>query len=244
MPGAIVIAALTMPRGEVFDWHEHPMHQFAWAASGMLTVHIGEAAWLLPPSRALWIPAGVRHRTAAASLATMRSLYFAPRTCPLRWTEPTVVAVGGLLGELIRHLARPELPEDARARADAVVFDLLHPMPVATIEVPEPREARAVRIQRELETDPADGRELAEWGRQVGASGRTLARIFLAETGLTFGRWRTQLRLRAALPLLADGLPVSVVAHRVGYATPSAFVAAFRRATGVTPGAYFAGAGQ
>ncbi|RJQ78186.1 AraC family transcriptional regulator [Pseudonocardiaceae bacterium YIM PH 21723] len=239
-PGAIAIAFGVMPRGHVFDWHEHPIHQFAWAARGMLTVQIGEHAWLLPPSRALWIPAGIRHRTSAASVAAMRSLYFAPDEHTVDWTTPTVVAVGPLLAELIEYLAQPDLTAAARARADAVVLDLLRPVPVTTIEVPEPREDRARRIHRALTENPADDRELADWGRLVGASGRTLTRIFLAETGLTFGRWRTLVRLHAALPLLAGGASVSVVARRVGYATPSAFVAAFRRATGLTPGGYFA----
>jgi AraC-like DNA-binding protein len=90
-----------------------------------------------------------------------------------------------------------------------------------------------------LRDDPASRRGLDEWGRVTGASGRTLARVFRAETGMSFGRWRAQLRLAAALPLLAEGLPVTVVAHRVGYGSASAFVAAFRRAVGVPPGRYF-----
>jgi AraC-like DNA-binding protein len=87
--------------------------------------------------------------------------------------------------------------------------------------------------------NPADQRTLAEWGRTVGASERTLARAFVTGTGLPFGRWRTLLRIQSALPLLAAGDPVSRVAPRVGYETASAFVAAFRRETGLTPSAYF-----
>jgi AraC-like DNA-binding protein len=85
----------------------------------------------------------------------------------------------------------------------------------------------------------ADGRTLTEWGHQVGASERTLARGFRTGTGIPFGRWRTLLRLQSALPLLAAGEPVASVARRVGYDTASAFVAAFRHQTGLTPGAYF-----
>ena len=110
---------------------------------------------------------------------------------------------------------------------------------MTTIDIPELTDARLCRIAARLRADPADDRPLAEWGRHVGASARTLARLFLADTGLTFGQWRTRLRLQAALPLLADGMAVNRVAGRVGYATASAFVAAFRRAVGVSPGAYF-----
>jgi AraC-like DNA-binding protein len=90
-----------------------------------------------------------------------------------------------------------------------------------------------------LLADPSDPRTLHEWGRAVGASSRTLARAFLGDTGLSFGRWRTLVRLQASLPQLADRTPVGVVARRVGYRTTSAYVAAFRAHTGVTPGRYF-----
>ena len=112
-------------------------------------------------------------------------------------------------------------------------------MPVTTIGVRLPETATARRVAEALRADPADRRTLREWGREVGASERTLARAFAAEAGMPFGRWRTLLRLQAALSMLAADVPVSRVAGRVGYDTPSAFVAAFRRETGQTPGALF-----
>ena len=121
------------------------------------------------------------------------------------------------------------------------MFDLLTPLEVSTLRLPMPLDDRAARVATELTADPASGRTLADWGSVVGASGRTLARAFVADTGMTFGAWRTQLRLGAALGLLADGAPVAAAGQAVGYANPSAFIAAFRRALGVSPGAYFAG---
>jgi AraC-like DNA-binding protein len=120
-----------------------------------------------------------------------------------------------------------------------VLLDLLEPVEAATIDVPMPSDPRAVAVAEALLAAPADPRSLAAWGRGVGAAGRTLARLFDAETGMSFGRWRTNVRLRAAMLLLAEGEPVAVVAHRVGYATPSAFIAAFRRQLGATPGAFY-----
>ena len=90
-----------------------------------------------------------------------------------------------------------------------------------------------------LITDPSDQRSLSELADLAGVSSRTLARLFLIGTGLTFGAWRTEVRLRASLSLLADGVPLTGVARRVGYATPSAFVAAFHREVGISPGRYF-----
>jgi AraC-like DNA-binding protein len=114
-----------------------------------------------------------------------------------------------------------------------------HPVAMTAIDLRMPDDDRARQVALALLANPADKRALAEWGREAGASERTLARGFLAGTGIPFGRWRTLLRLQAALPALAAGDPVSAVARRAGYDTASAFVAAFRRETGLTPVAYF-----
>ena len=228
-----------MPAGSVFDWHTHSEHQLAWAASGVLTVRTSSAAWVLPPTRALWIPAGLRHETLSSGAATMRSLYIRPDRSPVTWTAPTPVTASPLLAEMIGYLGGDTLAGAARARAEAVLADLLQPVAMTTIDLRMPDDDRARQVAMALLANPADKRTLAEWGREARASERTLARAFLAGTGIPFGRWRTLLRLQAALPALAAGDPVSAVARRAGYDTASAFVAAFRRETGLTPAAYF-----
>ena len=237
---AVFVATFPMPAGTRFDWHTHEDHQLAWAASGVLTVLTSAATWVLPPTRALWIPAGLPHETASDGRATMRSLYIRPGLSPVAWAEPTPVGASPLLAELIGYLGGP-LAAERRAHAEALLADLLAPMPMTTIQVRLPVSEPARQVAQALHDDPSDRRTLAEWGRQVAASGRTLARAFVAETGVPFGRWRTLLRLQAALPMLARGEPVSRVAGRVGYDTTSAFVAAFRRETGQTPGSFFRG---
>ena len=236
---AVVVVTFPMPRGLVFDWHTHTDHQLAWAVSGVLTVRTADAAWVLPPTRALWIPATVRHETLSAGAATMRSAYIRPSRCAISWSRPTPVAATPLLRELISYLADRDLAPDHRARAEAVLVDQLEPVPMATVDVPWPADDRARAVAEGLAADPADARTLAQWGHQVGASERTLARAFLADTGVSFGRWRTLIRIQAALTALAGGDPVAAVARRVGYDSDSAFVQAFRRETGLTPGAYF-----
>ncbi len=233
-----------MPSGLVFDWHTHPDHQLAWAASGVLTVRTAAAAWVLPPTRALWIPAGLPHETLSAGTATMRTLYVRPDLCPIEWRDCVPVVASPLLAELIGYLEDATIDTAQRARAEALLVDLVQPVTMTTIDVRMPKEERASQVASALSADPADDRTLAEWGREVGASGRTLARAFLADTGLPFGRWRALLRLRAAMVPLAAGEAVSTVGRAVGYESTSAFVAAFRRETGVTPAAYFRGAGR
>jgi AraC-like DNA-binding protein/quercetin dioxygenase-like cupin family protein len=237
--GAVVLGEFDLAPNTWFPWHSHDHHQLAWAAGGVVLVNVGDAHWVLPPSRALWLPAGTTHRTGAAGKAELRGVYVDPVRCPVTWQRPEMVAVSPLLRELLTYLAAP-VGDAERFRAEAVLFDLLRPVAVTPIAAPLPVDPRARRVADTLLADPADPRSLAEFGVWTGASARHLARIFRAETGLTFGRWRTQVRLRAALPLLADALPLAAIARRVGYSSPSAFVVAFRQAVGVPPGAYFA----
>jgi|SRR5579875_160620 len=234
----MMVCTFAMAAGSAFCWHTHDDHQLAWAPIGALTVVTEEATWVLPPTRALWIPAGLQHETRADGPATMRSLYARPDLCPIGWTRPTPVRAEPLLAELIGYLERDALDPQRRRRAEAVLTDLLEPVPLATIEVRMPTDERARDVAQALGDNPADKRTLDQWGRHVGASGRTLARAFQSGTGIPFGRWRTLLRLQAALPALAAGQPVGNVARRVGYESSSAFVAAFRHETGLTPAAY------
>ncbi|HTX11260.1 MAG TPA: helix-turn-helix transcriptional regulator [Solirubrobacteraceae bacterium] len=236
---AAIVATFPMPAGTRFEWHIHGDHQIAWSPEGVLIVLTHGGTYILPPTRALWIPAGTPHETQASGAAILRSAYLRPTRCPIRWPDPEPVVVTPLLAELISHLGRDELPSPQRSRAETLLFDLLAPVHTATLDVDLPADPRAREVADALLANPADGRTLQAWGRHVGASSRTLARAFLADTGLSFGRWRTLIRLQAALPNLADGAPVSVVAGQVGFQTASAFVAAFRSQTGVTPGRYF-----
>jgi AraC-like DNA-binding protein len=169
----------------------------------------------------------------------MTAAYLRPDNCAIDWVDPTPLRASGLLRQLLGYLSSDTLDSSCRARAEAVLIDVVEPVPVATIELRTPTDSRALQVADALRASPGDNRNLSEWGHHVGASGRTLARAFLADTGITFGRWRTMARLQAALVPLAAGEPVGNVAHAVGYETPSAFVAAFRHHTGQTPGAYF-----
>jgi AraC-like DNA-binding protein len=222
--------------GSSFGWHTHAAHQLNWAQDGVLTIATSLGTWVLPPTRALWIPAGTNHTTGSNRTTTMCSLLI--KLDLVTWSVPTVIRVGPLLGPLLTYLASP-LDRGPRTRAEAMLQDLLEPVPTPPIQLPMPSDDRACRIATSLRADPADPRTLADWGRAVGASARTLARVFGSETGLGFNEWRTRLRLTHALTLLAAGTSVTATAHQVGYSTPSSFIAAFRRRTGTSPARYF-----
>ena len=171
MPPALVVDLVA---NDHLDWHQHDHHQLALATRGVLILAVDEAKFVLPRSRALWIPAGVRHAVRVNVDTTMLSLYVDPARCPLRLSTPTVVDAAGLLGGLASHLIRSDLAAAHRSRAEAVLWDLLIPLPVTALSLPMPADDRARRLAEWLLDDLADPRALAEWGRAVGSSAARL----------------------------------------------------------------------
>ncbi|MBS2014019.1 MAG: helix-turn-helix transcriptional regulator [Deltaproteobacteria bacterium] len=230
-------------------WHSHRRAQLVHAGDGVIVVTTRgttrgtrDGRWVAPPQRAVWIPAGVEHRVASKRRYTLLSLYVEPGFVPLP-SEPRVVAVDTLVEELLRAAAKHRRdapsggPEDRLVR---VILDRLPALETAPLfHLPDAKSPELRKITQALAKDPSDARTLSELAREMGASARTAARKFLAETGLTFGQWRTQLRLFAALERLAAGSSVTAVAFEVGYTDVSSFIAAFKAATGETPARYF-----
>lgn len=243
VPRPLAAMAKDYPDGWVNDWHRHTRAQLVYASAGVMTITTPDGSWVVPPNRALWIPPRVDHHIVMAGPVAMRTLYIAPDRAAKLPSTCRVVAVSPLLRELIlRAVELPVLYDEAGpgGRIAALIFDELRLLPSVPLHLPNPRDARLMRLCRALRDDPANPRTLTEWGAIVGASGRTLARIFAKETGMSFAAWRAQVRLLAALARLAGGEKVTSVALDLGYDSASAFIAMFRRQLGVTPSRYFA----
>ena len=224
---------------ERIDWHDHDVHQLAYPIRGVLQVSTGRGTWVVPPNRAVWIPAGVAHAHQAHGRTEMRSLIFDAALNPLAVDRPTVLTVGPLLREVIRALSDGSgVAASHRYHLEQVALHELREVKALPLCLPTPADSRLRALCRLLEADPADGRTLSELGREVGAAERTLSRLFREQTGISFPQWRGQLRLHHALALLATGRPVTRVAADCGYRSPSAFIEAFRAAFGTTPGRY------
>ncbi|MEU6078695.1 helix-turn-helix transcriptional regulator [Micromonospora sp. NPDC047074] len=231
--------ALWLTPGSGIDAHRHDDHQIVYAARGVLAVSTDAGAWVAPATRAIWIPAGAVHAHQAHGRLELHLVGLPTTENPLGLARPTVLTVGPLLRELIlAYTRRPHDDSPARERLRAVLLDELRASPQQPLHLPAPRDTRLAALCAALHADPADNRTLAALGRQVGASDRTLSRLFAADLGMSFPQWRTQLRLHHALLLLADDLPVTTVARSCGWASASAFIDAFRRAFGHTPGAH------
>jgi AraC-like DNA-binding protein len=169
----------------------------------------------------------------------MRTAYVRPEACSISWSSCTPVVATPLVADLLGYLEDDRLEPSRRMHAEQLLVDLLEPVPTVSFDVRMPTEDRALKVAKVLTANPADDRTLAEWGRDVGASSRTLARVFLSDTGIPFARWRALVRLHCAMEALGSSVPVAEVAQRVGYESASAFIAAFRRETGITPAKYF-----
>ncbi|UXY23944.1 helix-turn-helix transcriptional regulator [Streptomyces cynarae] len=223
--------------GAGIDAHRHDDHQIVYAGRGVVAVTTDAGSWVAPATRAIWVPAGTVHSHQAHGDLELHLVGLPAHTNPLGLDEPTVLSVGPLLRELILACTRDagdDSPE--RGRLIAVLLDQLRASPQQPLHVPTPTAPQLKALCGILLADPADDRTLAALGRQVGASDRTLSRLFKADLGMTFPQWRTQVRLSHALVLLAENTPVTVVAHRCGWSSASAFIDVFRRAFGYTPG--------
>jgi AraC-like DNA-binding protein/quercetin dioxygenase-like cupin family protein len=220
------------------EWHSHRRAQLIHASEGVLTVHAEQGMWVVPPQRAVWIASGTTHKVSSIKPFALRSLYLsarshhAPNSCK-------VVTVTPLLDELMAHAAKFGLqgPHDAAGlRLLRVLLDQLPTLQPIASYLPRPLDARLQRLVAALERNPADASTLGRLAADCGMTGRTAARLFMVQTGLTFGQWRLQLRLLHAMMRLAEGASVTQVAGDVGYEDVSAFIAVYKRAFGETPG--------
>ncbi|GAA0529601.1 AraC family transcriptional regulator [Saccharopolyspora subtropica] len=228
-----------LAHGAAIDAHRHDDHQIVYAARGVLAITTDAGSWVAAATRAIWVPAGTTHAHQAHGELELHLVGLPATNNPLGLDEPTVLSVGPLLRELI--LAYTRAPHDdspERTRLRAVLLDQLRASPQQPVHLPAPTDPRLRELCAILHADPADNRTLAALGRQVGASDRTLTRLFRRDLGMSFSQWRTQLRLYRALVLLAEGTPVTAVAHACGWSSASAFIDVFRRAFGHTPGTY------
>jgi AraC-like DNA-binding protein len=231
--------ATDYPRGHHIGLHAHDADQIVFAKSGVMRVSAQDGVWVVPPARALWMPARLPHSIHCTTAVAMRSVYLQSAAAPLRLQSCAVVTVSPLMREIIVRLVEGPASPDRSERLVSLLLDELQTVPVAHLHLPEPQERGLRAVAETLRGNPADRRTLDQWAQAAGLSRRTLVRRFAAETGMTFGAWRRQLRFLTALERLAEGAPVTHAALDSGYDSVSAFIHAFRNTLGVTPRRYF-----
>lgn len=241
--GPIVAVAAKLDRGESIHPHWHDWAQLVFAVDGVMSVISDDGFWVVPPNRAVWIPPLKKHSFQIRTPLEMRTIYLDPAVIKQPLGQCCVLQVSPLLRELVNRLMEYPLeysPDSPQARLFGVILDEIQISPITPLHVPRPTHPKLQLIAEQIGANPADNRTLAEWGAKLGASERTLARLFRQDTGMSFAQWRQQVRLVMALQMLAEYKPVTQVAIELGYESPSAFISMFRKSLGTTPSRYFA----
>ncbi len=230
--------ATDYPAGTWIAPHSHDTHQIVHAASGVLRVVSEDAVWVVPPGRAIWMPADRVHAVRCQTETAMRTVYL-DRNAPGLPSDCAVWSISPLMREILIRMAT--VPDDRNwPHLLALLLAEIAEIDALPLALPQPQDRRLRRLTEAVLAEPADPRPLKTWAKELGMSERSLIRKFASETGMTFREWRRQARLLAALERLAAKEPVTSAAFAVGYDNVSAFIEAFRDVFGTTPRRYFA----
>jgi AraC-like DNA-binding protein len=221
--------------------HRHPRAHIIHPASGALWAMSPEGTWLVPAGQALWIPPHIHHEVYSHGPVTARMIFVDPAFADRLPSRCGTVSVSPLLAELLLRAVAygNDYPPDGPAsRLAQVMLDELASMEVSPLLLPISKDPRLARVMNRIIDDPGSRLGLADLSRGVGASPRTLARLFTEETGMTFSQWRTRVRLVESIERLGRGASVTRVASDLGYRSTSSFVFMFRSNLGTTPGGF------
>lgn len=228
------------PAGFVDSMHCHDRTQILFASSGVMSVITPETSFVVPPQRAVWLPASMMHEVSCRGPVSLRTLYL-ERGLGKQAKRCRVFEVSDFLKALILEVVTFEPLYDVNGREGRIVellLDEIDAMPNAPYGAHMPNDERLLRVCRAIIADPADPRDLDDWAKLAGMGRRTFTRTFKQHTGMGVAIWRQQVRLMEALSRLSSGESITMVAFEVGYESPSAFSAMFRRTFGVPPSQY------
>ncbi len=228
------------PAGLVDDFHSHERAQLSYACSGVMSVVTDNSTFVLPPNRAIWIPAGCRHLVSCRGDVELNVLYIDP-TLPHQPDVCRVFDMPLLARALIQEILTFDHEYDETGREGRIVrllIEEIQRVPEVPLSAPMPHDRRLRRVCDQIVAQPSDQRDLDELAKLAGMGRRTFTRSFRDETGMAFAMWRQQIRLMAAISMLAEGQPITNIAYEVGYESPSSFTAMFHRVLGVAPSHY------
>lgn len=247
VPRPVSAMAKSYPAGYAGYMHEHARAQFLYAVSGSMRLTMDLGCWIIPPKRAVWLPAGYTHQTGSIGSLEMRTLYIDAEAGSSSLPKtPRMLRVSPLLHELVLRVIEMPTEYDEDGQEGQIVKALLGEIdwtPIHPVSLPSLRDERLVRLEQSLLSRPGNPSTLEQWAARLDMSPRTLMRLVRKETDLTFQTWRDQIRTFVAIPMLTEGTPLIEIAAELGYDTAWAFTAMFKRVTGKLPSQYFT-AGQ
>jgi AraC-like DNA-binding protein len=239
--------AVRYPKGHVVPAHRHDSGHLIYADRGLLRVEAETGQWLVPPTSAVWLRPGVQHRLVIPVDLRAHGIFVRNDVCTRLPASDCVVQVSGLVRELIVTLAQAGIRAGASHRAnllgELLVEELRNPPPLP-FHLPWPQDRQMREVCQALVGDPGQIASADDWAGRLAVSGKTFHRRFLKSTGMTFGKWRQQLRLMSSLTLLMQGMPITQVALACGYDSHSAYTTAFKKQFGKAPTAFAAATHQ
>ncbi|MCW8929043.1 MAG: helix-turn-helix transcriptional regulator [Gammaproteobacteria bacterium] len=238
LPKAIFPRSQSLLPRQRFPVHSHNWNQFVYATSGTLAVTVARARYVITPEQAIWVPTGVNHSVAALNGVEFRNLYVLDSPDLMMPSDCTVFSVTPLLRELIIELENITGQTKNKSYVDLLdnlILEQLRRSPKMNFHLPWPQSLMLQTICNSLYANPADKRSVDDWGRELGASARTLTRRFENEMGITIREWRFRLRLSLAMEWLCSGRNITEIALDLGYSSTSAFTYMFRKEMGCPP---------
>ena len=239
----VLVTARDYANGTFFPMHDHAQGQFAYAAQGVITVLTGQGGWVVPPQRAIWVPANVPHAMRMRGPVTMFNTYFS-QAAVVRAGLPehcAVFDVSPLLRLLLDKAADVPAMYDANGRDAHLMGLLVHEiaaMPTLPLNAPLPEAPRLAAVCKAFLEQPSLATGIDDMAARAGMSRRTFTRQFRQATGMSFIAWRQQACLLAAVVRLGRGEQVTRIAEELGYSTPSAFATVFKHMLGEVPSRY------
>lgn len=221
--------------------HKHRKAQLLYALRGVMVVGSEQGQWVVPPSRGLWLPAGCQHWIRMVGEVKVRTVFMPALYNAQLPLSCCVLAISALLRELI--LATLTIPQHYTANSRAarlvqVLIDELQPAKVLPVHLPFSQHGRVQQICQDIMNHPDLGKTATDWAKQFYVHPKTIQRQFIQHTGMTLGQWQQQAKLLMAMEMLANGQRVLDVALALGYNSPSAFSAMFKRQLGILPGVF------
>jgi len=232
----------TRPDDDSLPLHTHRKGQLVLATRGSVMCRAPDGLWVVPPQGAVWIPGGVPHSSSVSDYGKLYMVFIDPDSIQLP-QECCSFTISPLVRELIQRLAAfpPLYPtEGPTSRLARVLLDELVQMTAEEMYLPISHDNRLQQLAAALLREPGDRSTLEEWAARYAMSERTLARLIVKQTGMTFGRWRQRLHILIALQRLSAGASVQTVSLDLGYESPSAFITMFKKVLGKSPGRYLA----
>ncbi|MCY1364665.1 HTH-type transcriptional regulator NimR [compost metagenome] len=238
---SVSIGVVEVDKVTSFSLEKHAWGQFVYSVKGVIELTVSNSCYAAPPDFGIWLPPETEHLAWADNDAAYFLLNIETTLCKSLPTVASIISVGAIAKAILldlkkRGIQEPKNEEDSRLMQ--VLIDQLSAGSCIENFLPMSNDPALRKVLEELSKNPGDNRSLLEWSRYVNSTERTLARRCDRDLGMSFIKWKQRLRLSRALAMLSDGLTVQSVAKKLGYSTPSAFIAMFQKAMGATPNAF------